>query len=119
MPSTTVLLSNQKTNESKTIPSPKSTTTVAIRPNQIRRAIRPVCFRPATTWAEPGSTSVMNMSTSARRNCAPSVACPRAGRGARSGGSGVRTGAMGGRPLGVEGWPVGAAQYHQPHASHR
>src|SRR6478735_3501149 len=95
MPSTTVLLSNQKTNESKTIPSPKSTTTVAISPNQIRRAIRPVCFRPATICAEPGSTSVMNISISARRNWAPSVACPRAVRGARSGGSGVRTGAMG------------------------
>ena len=37
---------------------------MAIRPNQIRSAIRPVCLRPATSWAEPGSTSVISISIS-------------------------------------------------------
>ena len=38
------------------------------RPNQIRRAIRPTRLLPATSWAEPGSSSVISIRVTARRN---------------------------------------------------
>ena len=39
-----------------------------IEPSQTRSAIRPIFRLPATSWAEPGATSVIAINASARRN---------------------------------------------------
>ncbi len=92
-PSTKVLLRNQNTKELNTRPITNSRATVAIRPNQIRSAIQPVCLRPATTCAEPGSTSVISMSITPRRNGEPSGSIrPVTGAGGETRGGSVRTG---------------------------
>src|SRR5512139_3229150 len=49
---------------------PMSTTRAspAISDSQMRSATKPTCFRPATSWADPGMTSVITIRVTARRN---------------------------------------------------
>ena len=92
-PSTKLLLRNQNTKELKTRPMTKSSATVAISPNQIRSAIHPVRRRPATTCADPGSTRVISISITPRRNWElPGCARPVTGAGGETRGGSVRTG---------------------------
>ena len=63
-----MLLASQKTKPCQSSPTSTTKTRAPTTLSQTRSAIRPTCRLPAASWAEPGRTSVISSSVTARRN---------------------------------------------------